>query len=342
MMMPHTLPEARQDTIPVKNIQHGDSAGLKSDTASLFTPVQPKDTLHHRLTRPVSVTVPGITDTISVCSRNSIRDVTFYDSVNLVTSIDPIHKDKFPFLFTAKGKLIMDEAKTSLVKHLRPGEEIPYRPLHEDWLILILICAAYLFAMIRKSSGNILHGAERFFLFRGINEATSRDIGGLFTWESTIKNLTAFLILGLFVYSVAAYHDLLPAAIPGMLIWLILVIIVITSITLRHIICLVTGTISDEREVFTEYILSIYQFYRFSAIFLFVVTLLMAYTTIFQVESYITMGVIILATLYLIRVMRLFIIFINKNISLFYLILYLCALEILPVVILIKYISGLA
>ncbi len=153
------------------------------------------------------------------------------------------------------------------MKQLRPGEEIPYRPLHEDWIILIMLCAAYLFAIIRKSSGNILHGAERFFLFRGINEASSRDIGGLFTWESTIKNLTAFLILGLFGYSVAAYHNLLPSSISGMLLWLIFVIIVITAITLRHIICLVTGAVSDERDVFMEYLLSIYQFYRFSAIF---------------------------------------------------------------------------
>ena len=51
--------------------------------------------------------------------------------------------------------------------------------------------------------------------------------------------------------------------------------------------------------------------------------------------------IIVLVTLYLIRIARLFIIFINKGISLFYLILYLCALEFLPVVICLKYISGL-
>ena len=94
--------------------------------------------------------------------------------------------------------------------------------------------------------------------------------------------------------------------------------------------------------MFTEYLLSIYQFYRFSASFIFVVTILISYTTIFPVKSYFTAGVIVLAILYLIRVIRLFIIFINKNISLFYLILYLCALEILPVLISVKYISGLA
>jgi hypothetical protein len=45
--------------------------------------------------------------------------------------------------------------------------------------------------------------------------------------------------------------------------------------------------------------------------------------------------------MYLIRVIRLIIIFLNRNISIFYLILYLCALEILPVLIVIKYFTGL-
>ena len=69
--------------------------------------------------------VPEITDTISVCRRNSIEDVTFYDSNNLVTRIEPVHTDKFPFLFTAKDRMIKEEAKASLVKHLRAGDEIP-------------------------------------------------------------------------------------------------------------------------------------------------------------------------------------------------------------------------
>jgi hypothetical protein len=183
---------------------------------------------------------------------------------------------------------------------------------------------------------------ERFFLFRGVNNPPSRDIGGLFTWESTVKNFISFLILGLFGYSAASYYNIIPSPIGGIRFWLISVGVIITAVTLRHLLCLATGAVSGEREVFTEYLLGIYQFYRFNALLIFVVTILISYTTIFPVKSCFIAGVAILTTLYLIRVIRLFIIFINKNISLFYLILYLCALEILPVVISVKYISGLA
>lgn len=340
MELPHQ--EARQDSIPAINIQQGDSVRPLTDTVGFLNTSLLKDSLHHRIRKAEVKPVPLVIDTISVCGRNSIEDVTFYDSSNLITRIYPVHTDKFPFLFTLKNRQIQEAAKATLVKQLRTGIDIPPRALHDDWIILIILSVAFLFAIIRKSSENILQGVERFFLFRGINDVTSRDTGGLFTWESTIKNLISFLVLGLFGYVSASYYNIIPSSINGILFWIIAVVGIITAVSLRHLVCLITGIISDEREVFQEYLLNIYQFYRFSALIIFIVTILISYTTIFSVKSCFTAGVIILLTLYLIRVMRLFIIFINKNISLFYLILYLCALEILPVMTTVKYISGLA
>jgi hypothetical protein len=65
------------------------------------------------------------------------------------------------------------------------------------------------------------------------------------------------------------------------------------------------------------------------------------YTGIFKTETLFLAGSLITGSVYLIRVARLFMIFIRKSISIFYLILYLCALEFLPVVVLLKYFAGL-
>ncbi len=342
MMMPLSYQEAQQDSIQRKNIPVQDTLSLKADSATVSGIIAPVDSVPQRIKTPVAKPVLEISDTISVCRRNSIEDVTFYDPNNLVTRIEPLHRDVFPFLFTAKNRQIQEEAKASLIKHLRAGDEIPFRPLQDDWIILIILFATFLFALIRKSSDTIFQGIERFFLFRGVNNPPARELGGIFTVESTLKNLISFLILGLFGYSAASYYNIIPSVISGMIFWIISVFIIITAVTLRHLVCLVTGALSEEREAFAEYLLCIYQSYRFSAILIFVVTILISYTTIFPAELYFTAGVIVLGTLYLIRIIRLFIIFINRNISLFYLILYLCALEILPVLISIKYFSGLA
>jgi hypothetical protein len=293
-----------------------------------------------QVTQQDSIPATGV-DTISVWKRNSIEDVTFYDSTGLLYRIEPARSDNFPYIFLKKNSIIAEAKKAALVKHLREGKQIPSQPMHSDWIILIILLATFLFSLIGQSTGKMLQGVERFFLFRGINDTASKDLGGLFSWESTIKNLVSFFIIGIFAYSAAAYYDIIPHAISGILFWIIAVAGIIAAVSTRHIICLLIGAVSGEREVFSEYLLGIYQFYRFSSIFIFVVLITITYTTIFSVKTCFSAGLIVISTLYLMRVTRLFIIFINKNISLFYLILYLCALEILPVVIAVKYISSL-
>ena len=340
MMMLLTFPENQQDSVPLKNIPIQDSVHLKSDSASVFNTLQLKDSVPHRIKSSSGKPFFEITDTISVCRRNSIEDVTFYDSNNVVTRIEPIRSDKFPFLFTEKNRHIQEEVKAALVKHLRDGSEIPFRPLHDDWILLIILVATFLFALIRKSSDNIMQGLGRFFLFRGVNDPSSRDTTGLFSWESTINNLISFLVLGLFGYSAASYYNLIPAILAGIIFWIISVAIIISAVTIRHVLCLIIGIASGEKDTFREYLLGVYQYYRFSSLLIFVLIILMSYTTIFPIKTFFDAGLIVLATFYLIRILRLFMIFIKRNISLFYLILYLCALEILPVLILVKYISG--
>jgi hypothetical protein len=333
--------DLQKASVPVKNVPAGDSVGLKSDSASSVNYHHSWDSVHPTVKLLQENPVPGNIDTISVCRRNSIEDVTFYDSTSIIYRIEPARPDNFPYIFLKKNSLIADARKAALIKHLRQGSNILERPLHDDWIILIILTVTLLFALIRKSSANMLQGAERFFLFRGVNDSSTKDTGGLFSWESTIKNLVSFFIMGLFGYSAASYYDIIPSAFPGIISWIISVAIIIAAVTLRHIICILIGAVSDERDVFSEYLLGVYQFYRFSAIFIFVLSLLLSYTTIFSLKSLFAVGIIVIATLYLMRVIRLFIIFINKNISLFYFILYLCALEILPVMMAVKYISGL-
>jgi hypothetical protein len=342
MMMLLPYPEAQQDSTKgyINPIQ--DSVRQISDSVSLSSVIQHKDSVPRRIRIPAPLPVIEITDTTAVSRRNSIADVTFYDSTSIINNIGPVPLHKFPVLFIENNRHIQEEAKTALVKQLRAGDEIPVRPLHNDWIILIILSAAFIFTIVRKSSDTILQGMERFFLFRGVNSPQSRDLGGLFTLESTIRNFISFLILGLFCHSAASFYNVIPSSLNGIIFWIISVCVIIAAVTLRHLACLLTGAVSGEREVFNEYLLSIYQFYRFSALFIFAAIILITYTKLLPQKSYFFAVATVLATLYLIRVLRLFIIFINKNISFFYLILYLCALEILPVLISVKYISGLA
>jgi hypothetical protein len=331
----------QQDTIPGRGTVKQDTIALKPDSAAIINPLPIKDTVTHKLASVKKTAGFNFADTTTSCKRNCIADITFYDSNNFVTKIESGFSNRFPFAFTEKNREMQFEKKALLIKHLKQGRDIPVQPLHDDWIILIIIAAAFLFSLIRSTSKSVFPGVTRFFLFRGINDPSSREIGGLFHWQSTILNLISFIVFGLFAFCVAIYYDSIPFGISGIIFWLISLGIIVTAVTLRHIVCLITGNASGQREVFAEYLLGVYQFYRFSAIFLFVLIILMSYTALFTTKVFLISGIIVLCIFYLIRITRLMFIFLNRNISIFYLILYLCALEILPVLISVKYFTGL-
>ncbi len=331
----------QQDTVPHKTIVNNDSVRVQTDSTSGEKFSKAKESVSQKSISVIQKIVPVDNDTTSVCTRNSIADVTFYDFNNFILRIGYGSYKQFPFVFTEKVRQQQIEAKAHLIKQLKPGTDLPVNPLHSDWMILIILLCVFLFSLVKKMSGRLSQSFSRFFLFRGINDPVSRDLGGLFHWQSTILNLVSFIIIGLFGYSVASYFDILPGGFKGLIVWLISLGVISSAVTLRHIACLITGEASGEQEAFREYLLGIYQAYRFGALFLFVIFLLITYTRILPVQGLILTGIIVVGLMYLFRVIRLLIIFLNRNISIFYLILYLCALEILPVLIVVKYITGL-
>jgi hypothetical protein len=340
-MMRVSFPDLRQDTIPHKIVTNQDSTRGKPDSGQLIIPVLPKEAERHRSITNLQAVLPDFSDTTSVCARNKVADVTFHDYNNFIHRIGYGHYKQFPFILAEQGRQHQTEEMAYLVKHLKPGKEIPSHPLHADWIIIIILVSAFMFSLVKSNSKRMMTYFERFFIFRGLNDSTSRDVSGLFHWQSTILNLISFLIIGLFGYFVIVFYDVIPTGIRGVVNWLIAFGIITAAVTIRHLICLITGAASGQQEVFREYLLGIYHSYRSGAFFLFLFIILMSYTEILPVKDFIISGIFIMGIVYLIRVVRLLIIFLNRNISIFYLILYLCALEILPVLIIVKYFTGL-
>ena len=284
---------------------------------------------------------PELYDTTSVCLRNSIVDVTFFDSTNALNQIGKQAPDNFPFLFIEKNRDLEMKSKLILQTHLKNGKEIPAKLLNDDWIIVIVIISIFIYAIINTLPKKLTHEVKSFFLFRNTGDPSLSDTGELFHWQSTLFNLVSFLNLALFAYLATAHYNIIPDTIPRFLFWLILLLIIISAATLRHIICYITGKACGESIAFNEYILTNYLFYRHLAFILFFISILLCYTTFLSAESLFFIGFITTIIFYLVRLIKLFLIFIKKNFSVFYLILYLCALEFLPVGVLIKYLTGL-
>jgi|SRR5665648_120870 len=331
----------QQDTVQGINIVLKDSIGIKSDSVSIINAIQSDDSVFHNVTSASKSNTYSSDSTPTNDRNNNGTYSTFYDTNNFTGKIEPAATNNFPTIFAGKIRQMQIEESASLHKHLKPGQDLPVQTLHEDWIIVIILFSALLFSLVRNRSNRMLSGVTGFFMFRSTNDLSSRDFDGIFRWQSTIINLISFLNIGLFAYFAAYYYDFIPSGISGITFWLISLGIIIPAVTLRHIVCLIAGNISAEKEAFSEYMFCIYQYYRNSALFLFVFVILISYTSFFPEAVSIISGVIVLGIMYLIRIIKLIIIFLNHNISIFYLILYLCALEILPVLISVKYFSGL-
>ncbi|MBA4321865.1 MAG: hypothetical protein C0408_03510 [Odoribacter sp.] len=329
-----------QDTLKQKNIPLQDTIKQLPDTANKIkvsgdTALPVKANYIH----PVAKTEPQ--NTILFCKRSSIADVTFHDSANIITQIDVSVIQNFPFVFTGINREKLEETKADLIKQLKSGDELPAKLFHNDWILPAILFLFFIYGVIKSESGKFFQGMQKFISFRGINESASRDIGSLYQWQSTLFNLASFLNIGLFVSLTAVWYNVLPSNGKSFIYWMISSGIVIAALTLRHFVCIITGNLSGEKEIFREHLIGIYQAYRVTGLFLFVLTILILYTTFIPLKTLFYTGFCLTALSYLARVSRLFLIFINRHVSIVYLILYLCALEILPVVILIKYVTGL-
>jgi hypothetical protein len=282
-----------------------------------------------------------ITDTTSVSTRITTDGFTFSDPGSFIRFMKPYPQGQFPFQLAKKAAPDHGDLNLTIIKPLKEGNKLPENSLHYDWITALLFLSALLYLLVRKPTRSIFTELSRFFLFRGINESSSRDTGSLFFWQSTILNFVSFLVIGLFAYCAAAYYAFIPENIAPFMFLLILLSIVVFSVTSRHLICIATGSLSGHNEAFNEYLMTVYKSYRYSAVTLFILVTLLVYTVLLPSQVYFIIGVIALIIFYLYRVARLLLIFIRRNISILYLILYLCALEILPVLILLKYFKGL-
>ena len=284
-----------------------------------------------------TLSIKHVQDT--VCIRNKIADITFYDTSNFVTTLREPGGNNYLQVLSKKEKERITEEHAVLVKHLHSGESLAAYPFHSDWLVLLIISIPLIYALIfrsRRKSGSLL---SMTVLKNGTDKVS--ETAGLFQWQTTILNLVSFLVLSLFCYYIADYYDAIPVGFSNIVSWLVLLAVITILFSLRYVVCLVTGNLSGNSEAFDEYLVSISQSYHIGAFFLFIIIVLISFTSLLPPYAFFSAGLAVIGLIYVFRVVRLFLIFMRRNISIFYMILYLCSLEILPFLIAVRYFSNL-
>lgn len=206
----------------------------------------------------------------------------------------------------------------------------------DSWVLAVIASLMLFLAIIRVSYPNeVLSMVQGFYNNRVLSQINKED--NLFnSWPFIFLYLLFGFTIGLFLYLVSKYTQL-GGVTEGFNLYLVFSISILILFTLKILTIRIIGFLFDLPKLVREYVSILYLSYFNTAILFLPLVLIMALQPKTSAPIYVVIAVLLLVTIFFIQFMRAGAsIFKTHSLSKFYLILYLCTLEIGPILILIK------
>lgn len=245
-------------------------------------------------------------------SLRSMLLVTDNDFVGWINRMNLLHADESKELFTPIPKVG------------RPA-----------WLIVVILLLFSAIGVIRIFFYNNFHTIiNGFYDTRVVLQLNKEDNIGT-SWPYIFIYIVFTLSLGLFVSLFQSYYFQHKAI--EFLGFLQISVVIALLFLIKIVVIRILGVLFDVERMSREYVVFIYLFYFNSVLLLMPLTLMMIFLPIFYYEFILYFFVIIAVILFLFRFLTtVYNLIGNLQFSIFYLILYLCTLEIAPILILVK------
>ena len=220
---------------------------------------------------------------------------------------------------------------------LHPGSAIPKerQVINPGWISVLIVLCFFLFAIAQYSYFKRMQQIVKAFFSNRLFNQLSRD-SGLFRERISLFLFSSFLLcLSLFIFNTYGFYFGIPSS--GLMsFWLFIKILAGVSLFYLFKMWLFnfSGFIFKTKKEASNYVLNIYVFGQIAGVVLLPVIVLMSYL---HSETIIYAGGILLVLLYVYSLFRgVVCVTYGVKISVYYLFLYLCTLEILPLFILAK------
>jgi len=209
--------------------------------------------------------------------------------------------------------------------------------MNTDLIIIPLLINLILFAYIKYNYSDYL----KLVLFSIINYQAS-----VLLWKENKNNKpkSYYLLLVMFFISIGTFMLLLLKDNQSpfisehfLLIIPILILAIGILISFNKVANYISGKIFLQDEISSEYNNNISIFNQSLGIIIFPITILITYTK--TAEVFIYLGIVLFVLIYFLKIIRLFKINISKQLNILYLFLYLCTLEIIPILYIVKFLS---
>ena len=230
-------------------------------------------------------------------------------------------------------EVILVEPKKSTSTQPQPGSS---ENINHAWYLIIFLLALAQLAWVKLYYGKFFVPVFYSLISYKTENNLYRNKNTPFIRYSFGMNTIFFLIAPLFFYQVSNFYgfNILPYS--PMVNYLILAGVFIGWYLVKFITLRLIGYISHSEKLFNEYFFSFSLSVKNITLFLLPISVFEAYIDVGVNHLFIYLGVVLVGLVYVLRIFRLFYLFLIKRLSVLYGILYLCALEILPILILIR------
>jgi hypothetical protein len=278
----------------------------------------------------------GAGDTISVGSADTVNSIVQTKEFS-IGSIIPLNADNI--LRADKYSSLPSFVPDYIPKGQRiNGQSQPTPQVSSDFSFVVISFLLLILTVLTVAGRKSVVSGFSSLSFKRNPAAVLPGTSGVLAWEPVFRNLFTVLSTGLFVavsllhtglvcYDHASGTALLTAIISGSF---------LAALLLRHFVCIVTAAITGWKNAFREYMNVIYNGWFVNALFLFILNSVILFSSLKNTLPLIIAGLAVTAILLIIRALRLMKIFQVRHISILYFILYLCALEVLPVLVFFK------
>jgi len=210
-----------------------------------------------------------------------------------------------------------------------------------DWQFYLLMGALMLVAWMRSVFGGILKKTYQATISFSVTLRMYKDNSVLQKQLDGILTALYFLSTGFYFLLLESKFNLYPYDLSGFIGYLFNIGILILIYFGRSFLLMLTGFIFNQRLLFDEYRYHISVFNKLTGLVLLPFILLINYSEGIVQNTLEWLSVAVVGSIILLRLYRGFIFSAKKGVLIFYLFLYLCALELVPVMVIFKWIQSI-
>ncbi len=218
------------------------------------------------------------------------------------------------------------------------GQPLPEEILNADFSFVILSLSLLIVTLMMSFGRKRMLTGVSSLGFRRQPELAPPDTSELFGWPSVFRNLFTVLNTGMFATIALLLTDSMHYDHPSGSVKLAVILSgsFLAALMVRHLTCIIAAEVTGWKKLFREYMNVVYNAWFTNALLLFILNAIILFAPLNNNYPFIVTGLVITTIFLIIRILRLLSIFTYRHIPILYFILYLCALEVLPVLVILK------